>query len=55
MNQLVKKDLFAPIVIKQKRKNKVRPKTSLIPSKSTWKDQHGSWAVKMGIVKTEQN
>jgi hypothetical protein len=22
-----------------------------IPSDSTWKDKHGSWAVKMGIIK----
>lgn len=52
MTQVLKKDLFAPD--KPKRKNKTRLKTTLIPKRLGWSKENGSWAVKMGIVKTEQ-
>jgi hypothetical protein len=55
MNQLVKRDLFAPIVIKKRKPPNSKRKTTLIPGKSNWKEENGSWAVKMGIVKAEQN
>jgi hypothetical protein len=46
----LKRDLFAPIIKKAKYK---RPLVRDIPSKATWKDEHGSWAIKMGIVKLD--
>jgi len=52
MNQPLRKDLFAPD--KPKRKNKTKLKTTLIPNRLGWKEENGSWAVKMGIVKAEQ-
>lgn len=54
MNQTVKKDLFAPTVPKKRRLGAMK-KTSLIPNKLGWNKENGSWAVKMGIIKTEQN
>ena len=53
MTQVLKKDLFAPD--KPKRKNKTRVKIALIPKRLGWSKENGSWAVKMGIVKAEQN
>jgi hypothetical protein len=55
MSQIMKKDLFAPIVIKKKRSSKPYPKHSAIPHTSDWKRKHGSWAVMNGIVKVESN
>ena len=43
-----KRDLFSEITIKPIIRRKF---TRSIPSRMTWKDEHGSWAVMKGIVK----
>jgi hypothetical protein len=51
--QTLKKDLFAPIVVPIKKRNKGKKLTRPIPQTLDWKDKHGSWAVLHGIVKVE--
>jgi hypothetical protein len=54
MQNVAPRDLFAPIPKKIRRPPKPRMFNKFIPSRSDWKDKHGSWAVAQGIVKIDK-